>query len=308
MNPQTPMEEEAIEWVIRTRDPGFEDWEGFTSWLERDVDHSMLYDQLSLAEERIADHLARQARSAPLIVERQPRRVRPLWLGGAVAASAAALALFFGTVDRGYQAQEYATGPGERRQIQLADGSRIDLNGSTRLLVDGPRHARLDQGEALFTIVHDETRPFEVASGDSLIRDVGTVFNLVRSPRTFTVTVSEGAIVFNPDEEKVQVPAGKSLEAGAGANSLRLTDIQPDQVGGWREGRLVYQGAALDGVAEDLSRAIGLPVEAAPALARRPFSGIIQIDGKGEPALRAAAGILGVQVRRSGTRWLLTDR
>src|SRR3569623_1080743 len=160
------LEEEAIGWVIRTRDPGFADWESFTAWLEQSEAHARLYDSLSLAEAEIADHLSR----SPAAVVRTPAlpgpavRPRRWWVGGAVAASAAATALLFTTIDRApFPTREYVTAPGEKRVVQLADGSRVDMNGATRLVVDGPRHARLDRGEALFTIVHDPARPFEVA-------------------------------------------------------------------------------------------------------------------------------------------------
>jgi transmembrane sensor len=300
------LEEEAIGWVIRTRDPGFADWEGFTAWLEQSEAHARLYDSLCLAETEIADHLSRSPAPvvpAPALPE-PALRSRRWWVGGTVAASAAAMALLFTTIDRApFPTREYVTAPGEKRVVQLADGSRVDMNGATRLVVDGARHARLDRGEALFTIVHDSARPFEVASGDSVVRDLGTVFDLVRTERRFTVSVSEGVIAFDPEGRNIRVPAGKSIERSR--DGLALRDVGSDQVGGWREGRLVYEGASLGQVAEDLSRTLGLDVAADPGLAARPFSGIIQVEGKGEPALRAAAETLGVSLRRSGNRWLL---
>jgi transmembrane sensor len=299
-------EEEAIGWVIRTRDPAFADWDAFTAWLEASDSHARLYDALCLADEAVAEQLARsQPASVPLPANDDVPR-RRWWIGGATAASLAAVgALLLTQVDRNpFPTQDLRTGPGERRSVQLADGSRIDLNGSTHVVIDGARHARLEQGEALFTIVHDEERPFEVASADHVVRDLGTVFDIVRTPRTFSVTVSEGVIVFNPDEENVRVPAGRSLDEKGGR--ILVATVSADQVGGWREGRLIYEGAPLARVAEDLSRALGIQVEASPALAARPFSGIIQIEGKGEPALAGAARILGMNVRRSGDRWVLT--
>ncbi|QHL90470.1 hypothetical protein GVO57_06010 [Sphingomonas changnyeongensis] len=78
--------------------------------------------------------------------------------------------------------------------MTLADGSRVDLNGGTRIALDrgNPRFARLERGEALFTIVHDEARPFEVHAGDAVLRDLGTVFDVVREPDRLRVAVAEG--------------------------------------------------------------------------------------------------------------------
>jgi transmembrane sensor len=289
-------EDHAIAWVMLTRDPGFADWDGFTAWLEASPEHARLYDELMLADERIAAHLAR---SAPVV----RRRWRWPIVGGAVAATLAFIAMLPTVTRPGFTPQTIASAPGQKLTVRLADGSRIDMNGATRLVLDGPRHARLERGEALFTVVHDEARPFEVTSGDAVVRDVGTTFNVVRAPMRFTVTVSEGEIVFNPEREQVHVPAGQQIEEHG--DQLLVTRVDAAQVGAWRRGRLIYRGAKLERVADDLSRGLGLPVAADASVSARPFSGIIQLEGKGESALRSAAMILGVDVRKAGDRWLL---
>ena len=55
---QGMIEEEAIAWLIRTRDPDFGDWEGFTAWLEQGEAHGRAYDALCLADEQLAGQLA----------------------------------------------------------------------------------------------------------------------------------------------------------------------------------------------------------------------------------------------------------
>lgn len=289
-------EDQAIAWVMLTRDPSFADWDGFIAWLEASPEHARLYDALSLADAQIAEQLAR-----PIPTVR--RRWRWPVVGGAVAAALALVAVVPTVMQPGFTPQTIASAPGQKLTVKLADGSRIDMNGGTRLVLDGPRRARLEQGEALFAVVHDEARPFEVASGDALIRDVGTTFNVVREPMRFTVTVSEGEIVFNPEREQVHVTAGQQIEETG--DQLLVTRVEVAQVGAWRQGRLIYRGAKLARVADDLSRGLGLPVAADASVSARPFSGIIQLEGKGEDALRSAAMILGVGVRRSGDRWLL---
>lgn len=290
-------EDQAIAWVMLTRDPGFADWDGFTAWLEADPGHARLYDEMSLADERIAARLTRKAPAAPR------RRWRWPVAGGAIAAALALVAVLPTITRPDFTPQTIASARGQKLTVRLADGSRIDMNGSTRLVLDGPRHARLEQGEALFTVVHDAARPFEVASGDALVRDVGTTFNIVRAPMRFTVTVSEGEIVFNPEREQVHVTAGQQIEERG--DQLLVTRVETAQVGAWRQGRLIYRGARLDRVADDLSRGLGLPIAADASVSAQPFSGIIQIEGHGEGALRSAAAIIGVDVRRSGDRWLL---
>src|SRR4051812_40898799 len=137
MNAREQAEDEAIAWVIRTRDPAFADWEAFTVWLERSEANAALYDELSLADDRIAEQLARSQPAAVPVAANDVAPRRRWWIGGAAAASIAVVgALLLTQLDKAaFPARDYRTAPGERRSVQLADGSRIDLNGSTHVVV-----------------------------------------------------------------------------------------------------------------------------------------------------------------------------
>lgn len=296
----TTAEAQAIDWIVRTRDPEFDGWESFTAWLEESPDHAAAYDRLSLIDEELADHLERSPKPAPAA-----RPTRRIALGWAVAASLAGV-VGYTTLTLQAPSITYETAAGERRSITLADGSRIDLNGSTRLEVEGERLARLDRGEALFTVVHDESDPFVVEVRGARIVDVGTVFNIVRGEQALDVAVGEGEVIYNPDREAVRLPAGTALHAPDAADQVRVRRTSPAAVGSWRQGRLVYDGRALGIVAADLSRNLGLTVTVERGIAGRPFSGVIILDGGGEQALRRAAAVLGLSARRGARGWTLT--
>ena len=78
------------------------------------------------------------------------------------------------------------------------------------------------------------------------------------------------------------------------------------EIGGWREGRLTYSSAPIARVAADLSRSLGVTVEAAPEVAARPFSGLIVVDADAERLMPRVAALLGVEARRAGIGWRLT--
>ncbi len=74
----------------------------------------------------------------------------------------------------------YATANGERAAITLPDGSSVVLNVASRLDVPsdyaaGNRVVTLD-GEARFTVVHQDDAPFVVKAGPSTTRVLGTTF------------------------------------------------------------------------------------------------------------------------------------
>jgi transmembrane sensor len=194
--------------------------------------------------------------------------------------------------------------------VTLADGSRIDLNGATRLVLDreNPRLAKLERGEALFTIVHDEARPFIVEAGEATLMDAGTVFNVIRTEQALEVAVSEGEVVYNPEAEKVRLRPGRALRATEGEAQLWVGDAAPQSIGSWRDNMLVYTGAPLTTIAADLSRNVGVPVSVDRPLAARPFSGVIRLEGEPDQIVPQAAALAGAHARRTDQGWLLTAR
>ena len=115
----------------------------------------------------------------------------------------------------------YETPIGKHRVITLTDGSTIHLNTRSRVSIRFSatrRAAQLLQGEALFTIQHDPNRPFEVVTGLTVIRDVGTQFDVHRKTSdAAVVTVIQG-----------QVDVSLITERDDGQSSTRLKDFSRD--------------------------------------------------------------------------------
>ncbi|TFI58597.1 DUF4880 domain-containing protein [Sphingomonas parva] len=298
-------DDEAIGWVIRLKHGSAEDWEAFTAWLEADPANLAAYEAAELADADAG--MLSPAAAVPEIpqdvsAERAaPRLPRRMLFGTAVAAGIALFGAWI-SIDAG-DVYSIETRPGESRTIALDDGSRIEINGASRVTLDRdrPRYAALDRGEALFRIVHDETRPFEVDAGESVLRDLGTVFNVVRSDRVLEVAVSEGAVLFEPEGEKKILQPGMAISKAAG-EPARVTRVAPDAVGAWRDGRLVYAGADASRIAADLSRNLGVPVTVAGS---RPFSGVIVLDGSDQEVLGRTAALLGLRLARQGEGWTM---
>ncbi|WP_426162789.1 FecR family protein [Sandarakinorhabdus sp. DWP1-3-1] len=303
----------ALDWVIRLRDPDFEGWEAFEAWLAADPANADAYQAMAVADADIARVVAAvprpaaPARARPLASIMPPRRpVSRRWFGAAIAASVAAAA-GFAVLQSRPEPYVIKTPAGMPRSIVLADGTRADLNGGTRLLFDRrePRRAELAQGEVVFTVVHDAAQPFRVVVGEATLLDVGTVFNVARSGPLTTVAVSEGAVVFNPDRDAVQLPAGRTLRAVDGAGTVTVAEAPTATMGSWRQGRLFYDGAPLSEVAADLSRNLGLVITADPAIAGRPFRGVIALGNRQAAPPPGLGPLLGVRVVQDGKTWRL---
>ncbi|MGH8208538.1 MAG: FecR family protein, partial [Steroidobacteraceae bacterium] len=86
----------------------------------------------------------------------------------------------------------YVTDIGEQRSISLRDGSLIELNARSRLHIRFTAQQRsvdLLEGQALFRVAKDLTRPFVVTSDGTLVRAVGTQFDVYRQ-KSGTTTVT----------------------------------------------------------------------------------------------------------------------
>ncbi|KTW00977.1 hypothetical protein NS355_01930 [Sphingomonas yabuuchiae] len=297
----------ALDWALRMADPANADWDAFTDWLEADSGHAERYDRAAATLLEAEEALAAQPEAAsPIVIEPEPVRRYPLrWIGGAMAA---ALIGAIGVTAWQDRAQPYAveTAAGETRRVPLSDGSSVTLAGLSRVELDRaePRRAVLARGEALFQVRHDAQHPFAVQAGPLALIDLGTVFD-VRMGRQTRVAVAEGAVMVDPKGAALRLDAGQVV-AVDGDRLVRST-VQPEEVGGWREGRLAFDGAPLSLVAEDVSRFLSRPVTVAPAIAMRPFRGTIDLD-----AVRRDPAVLGqlmdVNVRRAATGWMLEPR
>ena len=300
------IETEAIRWLIRIRDPHFDDWESFANWMEDPV-RAQAYNALAVDDEDIAELVQRcePVRATAANDDELPafssgnRRA----FGWAVAAAIVA-AVGYSVLPPSSSPYVVATVAGEHKTIRLADGSRIELNGNTRLLLDhrNNRFARLDNGEANFTVVHDARRPFVVETGTATLVDAGTAFNIVRTGSITEVAVSEGRVIYNPDDEKLSIAPGHMVLAVDGQRPT-LSRVDPNAIASWRDGRLIFDGATLAIVARDLSRNLGVAVTVAPELAEKRVSAVIQIKGTGSQNLADIAALLGVEIRRADRGW-----
>src|SRR5690606_6248691 len=177
MTGEDTIRDEAIAWAVRTGDAAFDNWDGFTDWLEHSPAHAAAYDEAVMA---VAD----AARALPTIPHpgnddeavAAPRR---RWLGGSVAA-VLAVAATLGVWQLRADTYTVETAPGEVRRVELGGGRQIAVAGDTRIVLDrdDPSVASLERGPALFTLRHESTEPFKLTVGANTLVDIGTVFDV----------------------------------------------------------------------------------------------------------------------------------
>lgn len=297
--------EQAIAWHLRADTMAAEDWPTFVAWLEADAEHARAYDAI-VAQDALIPHAtfpgAAANDDAPA-----PARWWRIAGGTAIAAGLAAWLMPF-TLPSQSPEQVFRTRDGERRDVRLADGTQIAMNGGTILRIDPVRgrSAELVRGEVTLHVVHDADRPFDLRVGDRMIRDLGTTFDVVRSGATVSVAVSEGSVMVDPDAAAIRLAPGQALRM-TGDRFVRRT-VATESVGGWRNGILTFDGAPVADVVAGLRRLHGIDVRVAGALSQRPFTGMIHVTGTADRDIPHLADLIGATWRRDGEGWVLVER
>lgn len=236
---------------------------------------------------------------------------RRLWAAPLACAAMLLLALW---LPRGTWIGLYAdisTQPGEVRELRLADGSLLTLNGDSALdwqFVDGRREVRLYRGEADFQVAHDPARPFIVSAGEARIRVTGTRFDVRLEEDGVDLAVSEGRVLASSEgHEPLPVVGGQQVQWRDGELQAPQT-LDARQRLGWQRGKLVFRDQPLEHVFAELERSQSARVlfvdEAARAV---QVTGVFALNDP-EAVLRAVETTLPVSLVRLPGLILVTSR
>jgi len=286
----------AAEWHARIEAADM-DWEAFGAWLDVDPSHRAAYDDIALLDAEIAaDRAAILAvlpandgesdSAGPAPAETAHRTARRWWVGGglAIAASLAVLVAPQLPFIAGEALVAYRTGPTETRALALKDGSRIIVDRNSELaLRDGASPViEMRGGSAYFDIRHDPDRPMVIRAGEYEVRDIGTRFDIVKTPGHLAVAVAEGKVtIAPPDGTGMVLTSGHRVDIDSRRGEAAVRPLDAANVATWRDGRLVYDNTPLALVAIDLSRYVGRTVSVDPAVADMRMSGVLTIgDGR----------------------------
>jgi transmembrane sensor len=276
----------AADWVVRLHEEGADegDWLAFEAWLNASAGHRAAFDsaealwtEINTRAEEIAEALEHDARE------------RGRWwartASGALAAAAIiALLAPFGARLMPVPSVAYATETGQRRSLQLADGSRVDLNSGSSIRVTvgrGRRDVVMNDAEAAFDVVHDPAHPFIIHAGDQTIQVVGTQFDVSHRDGMISVTVRRGVVQVASREggAPVALTPGQQLRHYEGANGSVVAQVSADDAFAWRQGRLICRDEALSDVAANLNHAFRTPIRIADnQTAALRFSGVLTVD------------------------------
>lgn len=287
---------QASAWHFRLQaeDVSADDRRGFQAWLAQGEAQVRAWDEAQL----LLAALQPAARSMKSVVPAPRRRTLP-WAAAALLVLALGVAWQTPWPDR-LRADHY-TAVGGHEVIELADGSRIELNTDAAVsveLTDNERRIQLLRGEAWFEAAHDARRPFVVQSGPVRVRVLGTRFSVARQGEHTRVQLAEGRVETMVDGGgKAILAPGETVEAGPGYLGEKQTFDQAAAFA-WRQRQLVFHQQPLGEVVAELNRYWpGRVLITDAALERKAVSGVFEID-KPEAVMRALQLTLGLRVER----------
>ncbi|MET0265769.1 MAG: FecR domain-containing protein [Duganella sp.] len=207
--------------------------------------------------------------------------------------------------------ETYATARGQLLDVTLPDGSLLKLDTATRAevtLYRDRRLVRLAEGQAMFTVTPDASRPFDVLTGRMQVTVVGTRFS-VRNTRSglhqdgVGVQVEEGRVRVTmleqgqPAAAPVLLTAGQYVQSAADGRLLAVQQQSSSGVMSWREGRVDFERTPLAQALAEFERysATGLVIRD-PAVAALRVNGSFDLR-QAEAFSKTLPLVLPVQLR-----------
>lgn len=158
--------------------------------------------------------------------------------------------------------RDYETPVGGYEKAYLADGSLMQLNTASRVHVrysSKRREIVLQRGEALFSVIHMQYRPFVVRANNLVASDVGTVFSVrLCDDGPVEVLVKEGRVEISAQggasSSTILAPGGRAILDGG---AFKLQEIGINEVERhlrWTDGELVFESTTLEAAIREFNR------------------------------------------------------
>lgn len=308
---QTTVRDDAAQWFVRLQEPvvDVEVRRRFQVWLDEHSQHRNEFEVLqglwSAADLVPAGRLRALCEAPPALKKRRP--VMRYAVAASVLAVALGLGLFNGLKHPAPYTAEFSTALNERRHVALPDGSVVDLDNRSRIQVRferGQRNVELSEGEAMFSVEHDTSRPFVVAAGSGKVTVTGTRFDVRRGTSETRVVVEQGTVKVQgrdaADSDFINLTAGLGTHVDAQGNVAAAYAVNPAEMTAWRSGKLVFNNASLAEVAEQVSRYREKPLKVGnAAVGNLRLTSVFKSDNT-DALLKALPSILPVAVRTLG--------
>ena len=247
----------------------------FEAWRQADPRHELAYQDMmrvwgvaKATPDQVFESILRRPHQPPAAGFSSRRRI--LALGAGAACCAAAATVFVGP-ERWFHAptfsESYVSRRGERRMVDLPDGSMLTLNTDSIVHVQfytSERRILLEQGETFFSVASAQDRPFVVDAGVATVTVTGTEFNVRRDTEQVLVAVESGSVEvaggkwWNRTVRRLSAAQSVQVASTAGISEVSTANIET--LTAWRQGKVVFDAVPLATIVAEMNRYRAQPV------------------------------------------------
>jgi transmembrane sensor len=303
--------EAAATWYVQLNatPPSDSERQAWRAWLEESAAHAQAWARVEKLQRQLG--VLPHAVALPTLAGVRARRRAVLKTLGLLLAAGATGWGALELEPLAARMAQYRTAKGQRRHLQLADGSQLDLNTDSAVDLrysERVREIQLHHGEVLIQTAADPAgRPFIVHTSEGSVRALGTRF-AVRSESGHTqVQVLEHAVELRPLQETNRVLRLESgQQAGFDRHQLDAPSALPAGSDAWAQGMLMAVDWRLDDLLKEIARYRSGVLQCSPAVANLRLSGAFRLDDS-DTLLENLGTSLPVRVRYLTRYWVRVE-
>jgi len=175
---------------------------------------------------------------------------------------------------------------GERKQINLSDGTRIWLNSGTMFRYpenfDGNLRTVEIDGEGFFEVKKDPLHPFIVKTPDFKVKVLGTSFNLstYKDDEKNSLALQSGSVeISTGNNQNIKLVPGEMATLNKQGKSFSVTTTDRDNIASWRDNTLEFNDISILEICKSLERQFNVRIEIkTEELKQIKFSGRFKSD------------------------------
>jgi len=210
--------------------------------------------------------------------------------------------------------QQVFSSTGERKQLLLADGTKVWLSPKSRLnypdkFKGNTRLVSLD-GEAFFEVKHDANHPFIIKTGAVSTTVLGTSFNISAYPKhnTINVTLVTGKVAVAlkaSNQSEVILPNQQIIVDKTKEKLIKVNFPGAASFLNRRLGLFEYKGATLQEVITDIELQYDIKVQLETDLAGKAFYGNLNMNDNIDQTLNKLSLVMETNWKRNGGQYVI---
>lgn len=182
---------------------------------------------------------------------------------------------------------------GKRSEIKLSDGSIVWLNSGSKLVYpavfNGDKREIYLEGEAIFDVAHNKSKPFIVISENQEIEVLGTVFGVTnyKDENALNTVLKSGSVQIsynnnsssNLHTDKIKISPGTKASYNKKTKSMVSEKVNVDHYFSWRDGVLIFKNDDFQHITKRISRYYNIEIDIINEdLAKETFSGYLDLN------------------------------